>query len=135
MDYLLHWENKLTWHANITLRRYDVCGTHRLFSSTDDEQFLHHYERYAWLLMTTLFIMVYALGGHAGAFACIIICSLYATRDPHILEYFLDGLSGHTLHPSAYYVVCLYSLSTQVTRSRSRFPWRTQRDISVQQMY
>ncbi|KAF8507739.1 permease for cytosine/purines, uracil, thiamine, allantoin-domain-containing protein [Gautieria morchelliformis] len=28
--------------------------------------FLHHYERYAWLLMSVLFIIVYALGGHAG---------------------------------------------------------------------
>ncbi|KAF8507738.1 permease for cytosine/purines, uracil, thiamine, allantoin-domain-containing protein [Gautieria morchelliformis] len=28
--------------------------------------FLHHYERYSWLLMSVLFIMVYSLGGHAG---------------------------------------------------------------------
>ena len=58
--------------------------------------------------MTTLFIMVYALGGHAGAFAHFMICSLYATRDPRILEYFLDEFSGHTFHLLAYYVVCWY---------------------------
>ncbi|KAF8587193.1 hypothetical protein K439DRAFT_1630897 [Ramaria rubella] len=28
--------------------------------------FLHHYERYAWFVMTIIFIMIFALGGHAG---------------------------------------------------------------------
>jgi len=28
--------------------------------------FLHHYERYAWIVTTTIFIIIYALGGHAG---------------------------------------------------------------------
>lgn len=39
-------------------------------------QFLHHYERYAWIVMFTLFIMVYALGGHAGAFHNALFISL-----------------------------------------------------------
>jgi len=28
--------------------------------------FLHHYERYAWLVSTTIFLMIYAIGGHKG---------------------------------------------------------------------
>lgn len=28
--------------------------------------FLHYYERFAWIVMSAIFIMVYALGGHAG---------------------------------------------------------------------
>jgi hypothetical protein len=36
-------------------------------------QVLHHYLRYAWIPMSVIFIITYALGGHAGAFLCAFI--------------------------------------------------------------
>jgi hypothetical protein len=58
-----------------------------LLSCADDEQFLHHYERYAWLVMTTLFIIVYALGGHAGTLVYVmlsIVLFVLRGHDPQV---------------------------------------------------
>ncbi|GJJ05824.1 hypothetical protein Clacol_000011 [Clathrus columnatus] len=54
--HLLHWVMLFLSHTKTTI----------LFTELSSYDFLHYYERFAWIVMSAIFIMVYALGGHAG---------------------------------------------------------------------
>ena len=50
-------------------------------------QLLHQYVRYAWIPMSVLFIITYALAGHAGAFLCVLPLLFFSRcmNDIHVL--------------------------------------------------
>ncbi|KIJ40829.1 hypothetical protein M422DRAFT_209731, partial [Sphaerobolus stellatus SS14] len=59
--------NNLPLVVGVIITSYNVCISTTIFEDIlTSFQLLHHYERYAWLVMIAIFIMMLSLGGKAG---------------------------------------------------------------------